>query len=77
VAILFMGFLPGRFRKRYLDLSDQTMKTTRQVTLRLTIPLACLLLSDAGFQVIDVKRSQKKPWRVEWGGQFYAIIRKR
>ena len=77
VSILYMGFLPGRFRKRYLDLSAQSVSTIRQVTLRLTISLARALLRDAGFQVIDVKRSQKMPWRVEWGGQFYAIIRKR
>jgi len=77
VSILYMGFLPGRFRKRYLDLTCQSVNTIRQVTLRVTIPLARALITDAGFQVIDLRRSQKMPWRVEWGGQFYAIIRKR
>jgi ubiquinone/menaquinone biosynthesis C-methylase UbiE len=76
ISILYMGFLPGRFRKRYLDLSTQSVSTTRQVTLQLTIPLSCALLSDAGFQIVDVRRSKKKPWRADWGGQFYAIIRK-
>jgi len=77
MAILYMGFLPGKFRKRYIDLSAQSVNTIRQVTLRLTIPQARSLLSDSDFQVIDVRRSQKMPWQVEWGGQFYAIIRKR
>ena len=77
MAILYMGFLPGKFRKRYIDLSAQSVNTIRQVTLRLTIPQARSLLSDSGFQIIDVRRSQKMPWQVEWGGQFYAIIRKR
>ena len=76
VSILYVGFLPGKFRRKYLDLSTQKVSTIRRITLRMTVPLASALLSDAGFKVVDVKRSQKKPWLTKWGEQFYAIIRK-
>ena len=76
MAILYMGFLPDKFRKCYIDHSAQTVNTIRQVTLCLTFPQAASLLSDYGFQIIDVRRSQKMPWQVEWEGQFYAIIKK-
>lgn len=76
VAILYMGYLPGRFRKRYVDLQTRSVSTVRQVTLQLTIPLALTLLRNTGFQVVDCNRSQKKPWRVDLGGQFYCVVKK-
>ena len=73
-AILYMGLLPGRFRRRYADVSGQSVRTARQVTLRLSIPLARSLLQDAGFRVHDLRRSRRRPWASEFGGQFYAIV---
>jgi hypothetical protein len=73
-AILYMGHLPGRFQNRHIDMSGQKVSTARQVTLRLTIPLARSMLKEVGFRVHDLKRSRKRPWSPEFGGQFYAII---
>ena len=75
-AILYLGFLPVKFWRQHVDLSTNSVSTAREVTLRLTMPLARALFSTAGFQVVEARRLRKRPWKAEWGGQYYAIIRK-
>ena len=76
VAILYFGYLPSGFwhRKAFSDLTTRPTPNIREVTLRLTMPYARSLLNDTGFHILEIKRSHKKPWRSEHGGQFYAML---
>ena len=74
VAILYMGFLPGRLRSGYVDLSTNQTNTVRNQTLRLTILQARRMLRDVGFRVVSTQRSMKKPWLLRSGGQFYVVV---
>lgn len=76
VGILYFGYLPGKFRKRYTDLDTNNVETVRDVTLRLTIPAAKKMLNDLSLNIIESGRSLKKPWLDKLGGQFYLIFQK-
>jgi ubiquinone/menaquinone biosynthesis C-methylase UbiE len=75
-AILHMGFLHGAFKCRHDDISTHPKSTVREITLRLTLPLAKKLLREAGFNTVEMKRSQKSPWSAEYGNQLYAVVKK-
>lgn len=75
-GILYFGYLEPKLfrRKRYEDLTIRTMPHSREVTLRLSPPLAVEMLQRAGFRVLGAARSFKKPWLTNFGGQFYAMV---
>lgn len=76
VAVLYMGYLPGLFRKRYVDLSTKPIDTASKVSLRLTKSLARELFLKNGFRLRKMARSRKKPWLSYYGHQFYVITTK-
>lgn len=76
VAILYMGYLEGQFRQSYLDLSSKAVKSRREITLRLTLPLGRRLFKQTGFRIVEMQRASKRPWLDSYGNQFYAIIQK-
>ena len=75
-AILYFGYLSGQswWRLGFQDLTTRTLERTRDVTLRLTMPCARRLLAGLGLRVHELRRSHKRPWRTDYGGQFYAIV---
>ena len=75
-AILYFGYLPSRPWRWHgvRDLAAHQPARTREVTLRLTMPSARRLLGRAGFRTLQMRRSTKRPWREDYGGQFYAVL---
>ena len=79
IGILYFGYLrSGLFKRtRFEEAIRSKTPDVRDVTLRLTMPFARKLISQTGYDVHEMGRSQKDPWNPAHGGQFYVVLRPR
>lgn len=74
-ACLYFGHLPFNWRfKKYQDLTIRQVESFRENTLLLRPSFTRRLLTKSGLRVMEMGRSQKKPWRENLGQQHYAIV---
>ena len=73
-AVLYFGYLPFRFGRKYRDMQAGPIESSRENSLLLQPATPGSFSREAGLRVVAGGRSVKKPWLRAYGQQYHAIV---